>query len=61
MDKDAKVTKENQPGETEGAGKNMDRSRRKALLKLGRYGAYTAPALLAMLTSAQASIVPSNN
>jgi hypothetical protein len=36
---------------------NLNKERREALRRLGRFGAYTAPALLAMLTSEAAAQV----
>ena len=41
--------------ETSGAPSSVDAERREALRKLGKYAAYTAPAMLTMLTSEAAA------
>jgi hypothetical protein len=38
------------PDGTDGAQENANWNRREALLKIGQFGIYTSPALLAMLT-----------
>jgi hypothetical protein len=50
MDKNAGGAGSNQPG----ASSKVDQERRESLIRLARFGAYTAPALLAMLASEKA-------
>jgi hypothetical protein len=55
MDKDAGLAGLNPPGALSKS--SVDEARRESLRRLGRFGAYTAPALLAMLASEKALAV----
>ncbi len=53
-----KPTKDQQPGASKDRPKqDDDRRRAEALQKIGEYGAYTAPTMLALLTSQTAAAI----
>ena len=50
------MTDQKEPKEsTQASNDTVDKGRREALAKLGRYGAYTAPALLGLLIGTKAA------